>query len=72
MCLGLPGSVRNYLYRSGSFHQQAKIKKNLDFNSFVTSLKTDLNVSAVRLLAKKLIFVGILKTADENELDPDP
>jgi hypothetical protein len=32
--------IRNYLSgsRSGSFHQQAKkMKKNLDFNSFVTS-----------------------------------
>jgi hypothetical protein len=73
--------ILNYLYGSGSFHQQAK----MDFYSFwlqllpVPVLKTGENVPTISKKLKKiwvvnLLFVGngILKVADRKWQDPDP
>ncbi len=62
--------ILNYLHGSGSF-------KNFDFYGFVTSLKTDVQVPTVsavisknKLRKKLLIFVSILKAAEEKSKFP--
>jgi hypothetical protein len=69
-CSYLYGSGSGSGFVSGSFHQQAKILRNLDFNCYVTfnyllSLNTGVNEPTVTKKQKNLFFVIILRATDE-------